>query len=484
MHFLLEAWGAGVEPGAPGQKVALAQVDMAPLQAALLGTAIPVNSFGTAPLGLLRVTPKYKFLVAHANFKQMVEQYAIIRQERLSHSFRLFFTEAPFLRYDALRYIEAEIDRLAQLKRYEAACRVCLKWIRPVHEALDYYHRYHRFSQGTAIAALFFAWNFLLYASIFGSYQRLSVRRLFTPNRPFCGLLFISVVLIRLQYLPLSNYLYFLSPIVLFSVALNMLGWQQNVGWNINNAWEQYLVYKMPEKRQIAAFMAKIGLAVLSVLLLVGVFFERTMLSLVFAAISPCFLLSRKVSVGREFKCSLAWFLLSLVLAVFPLLPTVGDDLLLQRHPTASDWSRAFFLVATIEMAFFGTGNIASLNSFNPSFLRHFLSVFSPFTMAFLLFLKVGIPFFALSLCFAAAASIDGKYFVEKVHNIGRLSAMVAMITNTMAMVFFCCLRTDGSWLQIGISISNYVICLMCSAFVYLLLNIANALLHLPPVAQ
>uniref|UniRef100_A0A183C762 GPI ethanolamine phosphate transferase 1 n=1 Tax=Globodera pallida TaxID=36090 RepID=A0A183C762_GLOPA len=157
------------------------------------------------------------------------------------------------------------------------------------------------------------------------------------------------------------------------------------------------------------------------------------------------------------------------------------DDLLLQRHPTASDWSRAFFLVATIEMAFFGTGNIASLNSFNPSFLRHFLSVFSPFTMAFLLFLKVGIPFFALSLCFAAAASIDGKYFVEKVHNIGRLSAMVAMITNTMAMVFFCCLRTDGSWLQIGISISNYVICLMCSAFVYLLLNIANALLHLPP---
>uniref|UniRef100_A0A914HXZ4 GPI ethanolamine phosphate transferase 1 n=1 Tax=Globodera rostochiensis TaxID=31243 RepID=A0A914HXZ4_GLORO len=625
------AWGAGVEPGAPGQKVALAQVDMAPLQAALLGTAIPVNSFGTAPLQLLRATPKYKFLVAHANFKQMVEQYAIIRQERLSHSFRMFFTEAPFLRYDALRYIEAEIDRLAQLKRFEAACRVCLKWIRPVHEALDYYHRYHRFSQGTAIAALFFAWNFLLYASIFGSHQRLSVRRLFTPNRPFCGLLFISVVLIRLQYLPLSNYLYFLSPIALFSVALNMLGWQQNFGcWNINNARQQYLDYKMPERRQIAAFTAKIGLAVLSVLLLVGVFFERTMLSLVFAAISPFFLFSRKVSVGREFKCSLAWFLLSLVLAVFPLLPTVGgapnaflvflaefavsialrnyiskqpnsncapsiliayrchtfitimllitaitdsskmirpfawlslpsafvlpiwaspgrlfdrltlwlsflqlpfvmlsvghealflpvfsvflllyvlleqpniagtqfldieigekiifqgkkDDLLLQRHPTASDWSRAFFLVATIEMAFFGTGNIASLNSFNPSFLRHFLSVFSPFTMASLLFLKVGIPFFALSLCFAAAASIDGKYFVQKVHNIGRLSAMVAMITNAMAMVFFCCLRTDGSWLQIGISISNYVICLMCSAFVYLLLNIANALLHLPP---
>nr|CAD2201324.1 unnamed protein product [Meloidogyne enterolobii] len=47
---------------------------------------------------------------------------------------------------------------------------------------------------------------------------------------------------------------------------------------------------------------------------------------------------------------------------------------------------KAVFLVICIEMAFFGTGNISSLNSFNPSFLHHFISIFSPFIMAALYF--------------------------------------------------------------------------------------------------
>ncbi|KAL3106090.1 hypothetical protein niasHT_025479 [Heterodera trifolii] len=622
------AWGAGIEPSGASRKLSLAQVDLAPLQSALLGTAIPVNSFGTAPLEVLRTPQKYKFLAALANFNQMVEQYSKVRAERQSHSFRIFFAEAPSLRFDALRQIRSEIERLAQLKRYEAAAKVCLKWLGPVHEALDYYHRYHRFSQGIAISALFFVWNFLLYATMFGAPRPLSSPLfLFVPSRPFCALLFFAFVLVRLQHLPLPNYLYFLSPIALFSVALNILGWPQKITMKNFEKFKRHFVDQMPKWTQIAQISAKIALFVFSVLLLVGVFFERAILSVIFAAISTFFLFPGKFTRGH-----FAWLFLSLSLAVFPLLPTVGgapnaffvllaqfavsfalhfyishqksfnysphlsilavyrihlfltvlllfteitgsstsirpfawlslplafvlpiwasparlsdrlilwlsslklpfvflsighealflpifsvflmlyvhlehpnidlatflaitirerapkfgnekDELIPQQILSTSEFLRALFLVASIEMAFFGTGNIASLNSFNPSFLRYFVSVFSPFTMALLLFLKVLIPFFVLSLCFVSAASIDGKSFAENRHKIGRLSAMVAMITNTMAMAFFCCLRTDGSWLQIGISISNYVICLLCSAFVYLLLNIANVLLNIP----
>ncbi|KAJ6654708.1 hypothetical protein lerEdw1_006669 [Lerista edwardsae] len=46
---------------------------------------------------------------------------------------------------------------------------------------------------------------------------------------------------------------------------------------------------------------------------------------------------------------------------------------------------QVFFIVT----AFFGTGNIASINSFDPASVYCFLTVFSPFTMGSLLLWKV-----------------------------------------------------------------------------------------------
>ncbi|CAK5058169.1 unnamed protein product [Meloidogyne enterolobii] len=94
--------------------------------------------------------------------------------------------------------------------------------------------------------------------------------------------------------------------------------------------------------------------------------------------------------------------------------------------------------------------------------------------MAALLLLKIFIPFLLVSLYFVSSSF---KFNQNNNEIIKRLSTIVALITNTMAMVFFYCLKTDGSWLQIGISISNYVICLVCSAATYLLLHLANWLL-------
>jgi hypothetical protein len=68
------AWGAGILPNA--RQLELAQVDIAPLQSALLGIAIPVNSFGIVPVQLLSAgqeqqQDKYRFQAAYANFKQV-----------------------------------------------------------------------------------------------------------------------------------------------------------------------------------------------------------------------------------------------------------------------------------------------------------------------------------------------------------------------------------------------------------------------------
>uniref|UniRef100_A0A915MCE4 GPI ethanolamine phosphate transferase 1 n=1 Tax=Meloidogyne javanica TaxID=6303 RepID=A0A915MCE4_MELJA len=115
------AWGSGIAP----TKINLTQVDIAPLQSALLGIAIPSNSFGIVPINLLGHLPdKYIFQSVYANFKQMSEQFLIRRAERRAHSFRFLFCEYPELSYEGLVKIENEIIRLAQLKRYEAAWKI------------------------------------------------------------------------------------------------------------------------------------------------------------------------------------------------------------------------------------------------------------------------------------------------------------------------------------------------------------------------
>lgn len=57
-----------------------------------------------------------------------------------------------------------------------------------------------------------------------------------------------------------------------------------------------------------------------------------------------------------------------------------------------------FFIV----LAFFGTGNLASVNSFDPSFVYCFVTVFSPFVMGGLLLLKILIPFLLVACFFRA----------------------------------------------------------------------------------
>uniref|UniRef100_A0A915NXF6 GPI ethanolamine phosphate transferase 1 n=3 Tax=Meloidogyne TaxID=189290 RepID=A0A915NXF6_9BILA len=363
----------------------------APLQSALLGIAIPSNSFGIVPINLLGHLPdKYIFQSVYANFKQMSEQFLIRRAERRAHSFRFLFCEYPELSYEGLVKIENEIIRLAQLKRYEAAWKACIKLIPIIRSALNYFHRYNQFSQ-------------VKYSKHHNESNSIRERQ-FRREQVFE------------------------EEEEIFPTKFNS---GNSVGDFNNNKWY--------------------------------------------------------------------WLILCILLSIFPLLDTVGNSqrpLLVilaefiyssssnknifesnqgnNKNINLSEFMKAVFLVICIEMAFFGTGNISSLNSFNPSFLHHFISIFSPFIMAALLLLKIFIPFLLVSLYFVSSSF---KFNQNNNEVIKRLSTIVALITNTMAMVFFYCLKTDGSWLQIGISISNYVICLVCSAATYLLLHLANWLL-------
>jgi phosphatidylinositol glycan class N len=96
---------------------------------------------------------------------------------------------------------------------------------------------------------------------------------------------------------------------------------------------------------------------------------------------------------------------------------------------TLTEWRRAVVFLTLVEVAFFGTGNLASLNSFNPSFIRNFISTFSPFVMTALLVMKIVLPLFVLSCTFCLILDVDRKQLLA------RLAVLLFIITDTMAMV-------------------------------------------------
>uniref|UniRef100_A0A665X1J2 GPI ethanolamine phosphate transferase 1 n=1 Tax=Echeneis naucrates TaxID=173247 RepID=A0A665X1J2_ECHNA len=70
------------------------------------------------------------------------------------------------------------------------------------------------------------------------------------------------------------------------------------------------------------------------------------------------------------------------------------------RQLKLDDIRRSYFFVFFIITAFFGTGNIASINSFDPASVYCFLTVFNPFIMGGLMMWKVIIPFIIVMCTF------------------------------------------------------------------------------------
>lgn len=118
---------------------------------------------------------------------------------------------------------------------------------------------------------------------------------------------------------------------------------------------------------------------------------------------------------------------------------------------TFSDLRRAYIFLAYIYIAFFGLGNLATLNSFDPAWVRCFLTTFSPFTMTALILLKVLIPFFAVTLAFTVLTVwLDIRPF--------KIFTTVLVFSNIMALNFLFLVKNQGSWLEIGTSLSHYII--------------------------
>ncbi|KAF9134927.1 Glycosyl phosphatidyl inositol anchor synthesis [Mortierella sp. 14UC] len=148
------------------------------------------------------------------------------------------------------------------------------------------------------------------------------------------------------------------------------------------------------------------------------------------------------------------------------------------RGLSPKDARPAIFFLFFINVAFFGTGNVASLASFSLQSVFRLTTVFNPFFMGALLIVKILIPFFLVSSIFRVLGrSLDLPPF--------SLFLLGLATTDVMTLNFFYLVRDDGSWLEIGTSISHFCISSLMVLFTILLFALSDLLVGrvLVPVA-
>jgi phosphatidylinositol glycan class N len=129
------------------------------------------------------------------------------------------------------------------------------------------------------------------------------------------------------------------------------------------------------------------------------------------------------------------------------------------RPLTLHDARVALFFFVLLQSAFFSTGNVASISSFSLESVSRLLPIFDPFSQGALLILKIMIPFALIS---ANLGILNKRLGIAP----SALLMLVMAISDILTLYFFWVVKDEGSWLEIGSTISHFVIASLLCIFV------------------
>ncbi|XP_028771085.1 GPI ethanolamine phosphate transferase 1 isoform X1 [Neltuma alba] len=238
------------------------------------------------------------------------------------------------------------------------------------------------------------------------------------------------------------------------------------------------------EKQELHGLHQLINWSIAGLSMVLPLFSANSLLSRltsIFLGFAPSFLL---LSIGYEavFYAALALVLMAWILFENTILnlnilsrssastENIENHLILgsdNRSLRLSDVRIPMVFMVLFNVAFFGTGNFASIASFEISSVYRFITVFSPFLMAALLIFKLFIPFMLVICVFSA---------VTKLNQVPRMGCyfLVILFSDVMTIHFFFLVKNTGSWMEIGNSISHFGIVSAQVVFVLLLFALTN----------
>jgi phosphatidylinositol glycan class N len=129
------------------------------------------------------------------------------------------------------------------------------------------------------------------------------------------------------------------------------------------------------------------------------------------------------------------------------------------RSLTLADARISLFFFYFIQSAFFSASNIASVSSFSLDAVYRLVPVFDPFSQGALLMVKLMVPFAFLSSVFGL---LNMRLGVAP----SALFMVVMAVSDVMTLSFFYMVKDEGSWLDIGTTISHFVIASLLGVFV------------------
>ena len=143
---------------------------------------------------------------------------------------------------------------------------------------------------------------------------------------------------------------------------------------------------------------------------------------------------------------------------VAPAIPTSLSSSLF-RSLSLTDVRVSLFFLTLLQSAFFSTGNVASISSFSLDSVNRLIPIFDPFSQGALLVLKLMIPFALIS---ANLGILNKRLGVAP----SALFMLVMAISDFLTLHFFWVVRDEGSWLEIGSTISHFCIASLLCLFV------------------
>ncbi|EEB11200.1 conserved hypothetical protein [Pediculus humanus corporis] len=423
------AWGSGIKkPFDSSEQTDINQADITPLVSILLGSSIPVNSIGVLPTEYLDMPYKHIAEAIKLNAKQIVAQYIKAMQNLKEQT--LSWLHFPFkdLKLPVLSSKLQSINNLINLKKYSEANLESKILIENSLRGLDYYQNYYQIPLLMCISLSYLGWIAYLLLVLFDTVNEVSFYRTFKKydNKFLFVVRLLGILISTWNNYTIHNH---------FNKYQSLIKFNQCISWILLVA-SFFLLFwgdKMIMKKLVEVFMT----------------------------LSIPFIL---LSITHE-----GFFLMFLFIHLYCWI--LIEKSLNNQHSYYSDFRIAYFFLTYIFLSFFGLGNISSLNSFDTAWVRCFLTVFMPFIMSALIILKTVIPFLVVCCTMRTITSI------LKIQS-ERLFVIVLLFCNVMALNFLFLIKNKGSWLDIGMSISHYVLQQVTIVFLLILFYIAKFLLQ------